>query len=250
MPPDPTPAPTIDKCSVAGCGRAAPLAADGRRGPCLRCKRGRLKVPVQPIPDPTRRTRLEPPAATETPWTLVRLGRPAITFAAAGVPAPQGSKKHVGDDAAGRAILVESSKKVRPWRAAVTAAASAALPSGWVPLDGPLIADMIFTLPKGPSLPKWLAWHERYPDLSKLARSTEDALTVPPGGTWPGVWADDARVTAYRRLDKVFEGADDPDALPVPGVVVRVWPVPEIMVERRKFDVRQGASQLRNAAPQ
>jgi hypothetical protein len=57
------------------------------------------------------------------------------------------------------------------------------------------------------------------PDLSKLARSTEDAITE------AGLWADDARVSEYARLAKVWPGCD-PDALPVPGVVV-------VCVERR-----------------
>ena len=55
-----------------------------------------------------------------------------------GVPAPQGSKRHVGG---GR--LVESSKKVKPWRRAVNAAP-------------PMV---------------------QRPDLDKLIRSTLDGLT-------------------------------------------------------------------------
>jgi crossover junction endodeoxyribonuclease RusA len=53
------------------------------------------------------------------------------------------------------------------------------------------------------------------PDLSKLARATEDALTD------AGVWTDDARVSEYLRLAKVWCGSD-PGALPVPGVRIEV----------------------------
>src|SRR5690606_41988758 len=54
------------------------------------------------------------------------------------------------------------------------------------------------------------------PDLSKLARSTEDALTS------AGVWRDDARGVEYRRLAKVYVGSD-PDALSAPAAVIRVY---------------------------
>ena len=133
-----------------------------------------------------------------------------------GSPAPQGSKKFVGTNKAGRGIMVESSKKVRPWRMDVKAAAEVArhgLPS---PLDGPLIVSMVFTLPKPASAPKKRrTWPDKKPDVSKLARSTEDALTD------AGLWVDDARVVEYMRLAKVFPG-EDADALDSPGVRIRV----------------------------
>ena len=44
----------------------------------------------------------------------------ALTFRVYGTPAPQGSKRHVG-----RGVMVESSKKVAPWRQDVVAAAAA-----------------------------------------------------------------------------------------------------------------------------
>lgn len=55
----------------------------------------------------------------------------------------------------------------------------------------------------------------RTPDLSKLARSTEDALSD------AGIWADDARVVEYSRLAKVYPG-EDPDALSSPGAVIEI----------------------------
>ena len=143
-----------------------------------------------------------------------------------GTPAPQGSKKFVGHNRAGRGVLVESSKKVKPWRAAVAAAAALIRPAA--PLDGPLVADMVFTMPRpkghygtgrnaGALKPRYVdAMPDRTPDLSKLVRSTEDALTD------AGVWADDARVVEYGRLAKVYADAADPDALAVPGAVIRV----------------------------
>lgn len=152
---------------------------------------------------------------------------PAITITVYGQPGPQGSKRHVG-----HGVMLESSKKVEPWRQDVKYAALAVtegLPD-WAPLDGPLVASMVFTAarPKGhfgsgrnaavlkPSAP---ARPAVYPDLSKLARSTEDALT----GL---IWADDARVVEYRRLAKHYADDGGLDVLSMPGCVIRVWQLP------------------------
>jgi Holliday junction resolvase RusA-like endonuclease len=155
---------------------------------------------------------------------------PAISITVYGQPAPQGSKRHVGNG-----VMIESSKKVKPWRADVKAAATTAVDMlpGWAPLDGPLSVSMVFTTlrPKGhygtgrnagivkasaPSRPATI------PDLSKLVRSTEDALT----GL---VWADDARVVEYRRLGKHYASSDDVDVLDVSGCVIRVWRLPAVV---------------------
>ena len=140
-----------------------------------------------------------------------------IEIIAYGSPAPQGSKKFVGTTKTGRGLMVESSKKVKPWRMDVKAAAEAmtANASGR-PLDGPLSASMVFTMAKPASAPKTRqTWPDRKPDLSKLVRSTEDALTD------AGIWVDDARVVEYTRLAKVFPG-EDPDSLPRPGVRITI----------------------------
>ena len=133
--------------------------------------------------------------------------------------------------------MVESSKKVKPWREDVRAAVLAAIARAEVmtdvadgkphrglragirffpmPLDQPLRVRMIFTLPKPSSAPKRKrTWPMRTPDLSKLIRSTEDAITT------AGFWADDARVvecTAAKR----YPGEGE-DALDSPGCVIYV----------------------------
>lgn len=161
-------------------------------------------------------------------------GAPLITIVVRGtVPGPQGSKKarpiYKGRGAdrifTGRAVVEESSKKVRPWREAVQAAAAdaatrAAAALGltqWKALDGPLIAEMCFSLPRGKTVKR--RHHTTYPDLSKLIRSTEDALTR------AGIYADDARIVGYHNPRKVYVRADDPDALDLPGAVIRIWEV-------------------------
>lgn len=149
-------------------------------------------------------------------------GPPALVVVVLGTPAPQGSKRHVG-----RGVMVESSKKVRPWREAVKYAArdliavageTGRLTAGF-PLDGPLVVEFCFTLTRPKSAPKSRVHPDRMPDLSKLIRSTEDAFTD------VGVWADDARIVAYHRPRKVYAGSADPDALHVPGAVIRVWAI-------------------------
>lgn len=160
----------------------------------------------------------------ETPLPVC--GAAMISLIVFGTPAPQGSKRHVGGG-----VMIESSKKVKPWRDAVRSDA-VEIRAGAEPLDGPLVADMVFTFNRPKS-------HYRTgknahllrddapprptgaPDLSKLARSTEDALTD------AGLWRDDSRVVEYRRLAKVYAGAD-PDALNSPGATIRVLSLKEV----------------------
>jgi Holliday junction resolvase RusA-like endonuclease len=141
---------------------------------------------------------------------------PIVSLKVYGSPAPQGSKKFVGiAKGTGRGILVESSKRVKPWREDVKAAAEA-IRNGAAPLDGNLVLCMVFTLPKPKSAPKSRrTWPNRKPDVSKLARSTEDALVD------AGLIADDARIVGYDRLWKAFPN-EDPDALEAPGVRITI----------------------------
>lgn len=152
-----------------------------------------------------------------------------------GQPAPQGSKKYVGNG-----VMVESSKKVKPWRQDVVAAAQGAIldrfagwrltdvpdDRTWHPLDGPLAVRMVFTFTRPRS-------HYRTgknahllrdnaplrptgaPDLDKLARSSCDALTT------AGTWVDDARCCEYERLAKCYVG-EDPEALATTGARIEI----------------------------
>lgn len=105
----------------------------------------------------------------------------AVTIVVQGLPAPQGSKRAYVRG--GRAMLVESSAQVAPWRQDVRAATLATMGDA-PPLAGPVRLSIRFLLPrpKGhtgahgllPSAP-WT--HTVRPDLDKLARSTLDALT-------------------------------------------------------------------------
>lgn len=116
-----------------------------------------------------------------------------------GRPAPQGSKRHVG-----RGRLIESSKYVKPWRQVVDAAARLERAKLDGPLDGPLELTVIFYLARGKTVRRLLPTVA--PDLSKLARSTEDALTT------AGLIVDDSRITALHAW-KRYAGERGPGAL-------------------------------------
>lgn len=136
-----------------------------------------------------------------------------MTITVYGTPAPQGSKKFVGTTKAGRGILVESSKKVKPWRQDVREAAIKAMGGAGKGITGPVVAVMVFTVQKPKSAPKTRrTWPDRKPDLSKLVRSTEDALIE------AGAMEDDARIISCSS-SKVFPG-EGANALAVPGATI------------------------------
>lgn len=137
-----------------------------------------------------------------------------ITIVVYGIPGPQGSKAFKGHSKTGRGILVESSKKVKPWREAVKYAYLDAVGRSYPMFISPVNVEMTFTLPK-PKRPKYTC-HGTRPDLSKLARSTEDALSD------IRCWKDDSLVTQYNKLAKRYPNEGD-DALDRPGCVIRIY---------------------------
>jgi Holliday junction resolvase RusA-like endonuclease len=118
-----------------------------------------------------------------------------LTFQVIGHPAPQGSKRHVGNG-----IMVEDNKNTRPWRQEVAdAAIDAAARTDWTAPSGALLVELTFTLKR----PRYHYRTGRYagelrdnapvlvdkkPDVDKLARATLDALTS------AGVIRDDAQI--------------------------------------------------------
>jgi len=173
------------------------------------------------------------PLPTEvTDLTLAELGPPMFAVVVYGTPAPQGSKTPTGRTRTSKngkkvPILRESSRAVKPWREAVAAAALAALPPGWTPLTGPLVADYVLTLPKPADRPKTLrTLPDRQPDLSKLLRATEDGIDQNVKSHGRQVILDDAQFVGFRRLFEFYVGDPDPDALRQPGAVIRIWPYP------------------------
>jgi len=139
----------------------------------------------------------------------------ALTINVVGLPAPQGSKKGFYNPRIGRVQMVESSKKVKPWRTDVQVAALAAIGEGWTPLVGPVELAITFFMPRpaahyrtgahaGVLKPTAPVLVDKRPDCSKLIRSTEDALTE------AGVYRDDAqvaRLVAEKRYADAATGA-------------------------------------------
>ena len=147
-----------------------------------------------------------------------------VSFTVRGLPAPQGSKRHVG-----RGVLVEmAGQKLRDWRSDVKAAAALAMAGhaatreprvSFSPLPGPVGVSVCFTLPKPKSAPKTRrTWPDKRPDLDKLLRSTLDGLTGE-------VFADDAQVVLLV-AEKAYPG-EAKRSLDVPGAQVKVWQIGE-----------------------
>jgi crossover junction endodeoxyribonuclease RusA len=123
-----------------------------------------------------------------------------ITVTVHGLPAAQGSKRHVGG---GR--MVEMSKALAPWREAVRAETQHTM-NGQPPLEGPLRLAVTFYLPrpKGhtgarglrPSAPVWPAVR---PDLDKCARAAMDGMGA------GGAYLDDAQIVELGAA-KVYAG--------------------------------------------
>jgi Holliday junction resolvase RusA-like endonuclease len=140
-----------------------------------------------------------------------------------GLPAPQGSKSFKGMSRSGHAILVEASAKVRPWRQDVVYAAEQAIEHspGFKTFQGPIHLVIEFYMPRPKSAPKTRRTvPDKTPDLSKLIRSTEDALTT------AAVWRDDAQVVdlTVRKRYATFgdEAIGHPWELPGSGAVITV----------------------------
>ncbi len=144
-----------------------------------------------------------------------------VLFTVHGEAQPAGSKKAFVNRKTGRAQIVDDAKKSRPWKAIVTDAAVQAM-NGAPPMDGPLRAEFTFYVkrPAGhygtgrnarvlkPSAPRFPTVR---PDLLKLGRSVEDALTD------AGVYRDDSQIR-YEVLRKNY--ADEC----VPHVVIEIVP--------------------------
>lgn len=143
-----------------------------------------------------------------------------LSFTVLGTPAPQGSKRHVGNG-----IMVESSKLVRPWRDTIAWTAHEAL-AGAQPLAGPVNVNVTFLLPRPKSHYRTgkhdaelrtdaPVWSPKKPDLDKLLRALLDALTTAQ------VWGDDSQVASVHAR-KVYAPHGQ-----LPGAHIVVQPLPE-----------------------
>lgn len=107
-----------------------------------------------------------------------------VRFEVSSRPAPQGSKKHVGNG-----VMVEMSKSLPAWRTAVARAAKTA----WTyqePMDCAVSVTVEFRILR-PKKSKFGDYPAGPPDLDKLQRSTGDALKA------SGVISDDSRIIRW-----------------------------------------------------
>ena len=126
-----------------------------------------------------------------------------IEFTVPGAPAPQGSKRHVGN---GR--MIESSKAVGAWRERVAIAAHNLMTAGCIAVreTEPLTVGIEFVMPLPKSTPKRVTPAAvKRPDLDKLVRAVFDACT----GV---VWADDSMVVDVRASKRLAELGESPCA--------------------------------------
>jgi crossover junction endodeoxyribonuclease RusA len=128
-----------------------------------------------------------------------------IAFDVLGRPAPQGSKKSIGNNR-----FIEASKFLPAWRSAVRAAAEQVVSVyGWEPVSGPVEVELLFYLERPASIPRTKrAYPIVPPDVDKLARSCLDPMT--------GVIYDDDSQVIRLLAWKTY--ADNRE----PGVFVRV----------------------------
>jgi crossover junction endodeoxyribonuclease RusA len=123
-----------------------------------------------------------------------------------GIPAPQGSKRHVGG---GR--MIEQSKAVGPWREAIRSETQHVMERlAYDPFDSPVHVVIQFSLPRPKSTPKRVNWPAKRPDLDKLARAVLDGLTD------GGAWLDDGQVVKMG-LVKHYATEGNP-----PGCLIRI----------------------------
>lgn len=122
-----------------------------------------------------------------------------VTFWVPGLPRPGGSKRAFLNLKTGRPIITEDCKGSKDWRTAVRFAAAEVFGE---PLFGPLMVEFLFWLPRPrghygsgknadvvrESAPRYPAFR---PDVTKLVRSTEDALKAV-------AWMDDSQVVIQR----------------------------------------------------
>lgn len=113
--------------------------------------------------------------------------RTNISFTAWGDPAPQGSKRYVGQ---GR--FIEASSKLKPWRSAVADAVFMEMVKSGDEraFTEPVVVYATFYMPR-PKTVKRL-WPSIAPDLDKLQRALGDGISVDAG-----LIADDSLIVAW-----------------------------------------------------
>lgn len=143
----------------------------------------------------------------------------AITLRVYGLPGAQGSKRAVA-----RGVMLESSKRVKPWRSAIITATLDTYRGSLIEGAVSVSVVFLFARPKGhlgarglkPSAPRHLT-SRGLGDLDKLCRSTLDGLSADAGGC---LLRDDSQVVSLT-AQKRYCLPDEP-----PGALITVIPLP------------------------
>ena len=145
-----------------------------------------------------------------------------LIFDVRGIPAPQGSKRHMGNG-----VMVESAgQKLKSWREAVRAECVAAMLNTDTATitAGPVAVTATFLMPRPRShyrtgkragelrddAPRYV---DKRPDIDKLVRATLDALRS------GGAYMDDSQVARFTDVEMVY--ATPPRTMPGAVIVVR-----------------------------
>ena len=132
-----------------------------------------------------------------------------------GIPAPQGSKRHIG-----HGIMIENSKRVKPWRQDVKEAALNHYQGEVIDQAVEIEIIFIFVRPKShfgtgknsrklkPSAPVFVT-SKGIGDIDKLQRSTYDALSESSGGN---VLKDDSLIVQNRNSKRYCVAGENPGA--------------------------------------
>jgi Holliday junction resolvase len=134
---------------------------------------------------------------------MKELNNPGISIWVPGLCKPAGSKRGFFNKKSGKVMIVDACAKSRPWKTDVKAFAAAAYQGA--PLMGPVEVIMVFYMPrpkghynaKGEIKLSSPPYPTTRPDLLKLARGCEDALT----GI---IYKDDSQIVS-EYLVKVYE---------------------------------------------
>ena len=139
-----------------------------------------------------------------------------LSWKTIGDPAPQGSKRYVGN---GR--MIEACKRLKPWREQIIADAQAlAVPET---ITGAVSVSLVFCFSrpkshlntKGQLKPSAPAYKVSKPDADKLARAVLDSLTI------AGIIKDDALVYSLSVHKRYCVGQEPP------GVIISIMDMQE-----------------------
>jgi Holliday junction resolvase RusA-like endonuclease len=139
---------------------------------------------------------------------------PLLIVTVPGLPQPQGSTRAFVRG--GRAIVTSDNPKLSDWRHRLTLAITYARAGRQtLPYAGPVRLHLRFFLPRPKSLPKATCWPTTRPDLDKLTRAVNDALTD------SGVWKDDSQLVELTATKGYAQDTELPGveiiAIPLPG---------------------------------